>query len=192
MCRTVHTLLVTAALLLSCTALQARERLRLGMLHSPKGVGVTALFCAPESGEMDIITLRTDFYGLLSGRTRDVGACLAYTHDYILWTHTGPDHRLRLHAGAGGQLGYVHDFEPGLFSANDRQLLRNPGGMASVTGNLGLCVDLGRRFTLDVGFSVAPGVHLRTDRRTGTLLVSFYRNGVFNAYLPQVNLMYRF
>jgi hypothetical protein len=53
-------------------------------------------------------------------------------------------------------------------------------------------VDLGRRFTLDVGFSVAPGVHLRTDRRTGTLLVSFYRNGVFNAYLPQVNLMYRF
>ena len=55
MCRTVHTLLVTAALLLSCTALQGRERLRLGMLHSPKGVGVTALFCAPESGEMDKI-----------------------------------------------------------------------------------------------------------------------------------------
>ena len=79
-----------------------------------------------------------------------------------------------------------------MFSANDRQLLRNPGGMASVTGNLGLCVDLGRRITLDLSVSVAPGVHLRTDRRTGTLLVSFYRNGVYNAYLPQVNLMSRF
>ncbi len=185
-------MLLGAALLLLCTALRGQDRVLLGTFHSPKGVGASAIFWSPNGAEMDILTLRTDFYGVLAGRTRDVGALLAYSHDYVLWDHAGPDYRLRLHVGAGGQLGYVHDFERGFFSATERRLLHGAGAMASVSGNAGVCVDFSRRLTLDVSFSVAPGVHLRVDRPTGAVLVSFYQCGVYHAYIPQVNLMYRF
>ena len=192
MYRTFHKLLLAAALMLPCAVSHGQGRVLAGTLHSPKGVGATVLLQSRSGREMDIFTLRTDFYGLLAGRTRDVGGCIVYTHDYVLWDLEGEDYRLRLHAGAGAQLGYVHDFEKGFFSATERRLVRNAGGMASATGNVGLCVDLGRRLTMDVSFSVAPGVHLRADRNTGALLVSFYRNGVIQSYIPQLNLMYRF
>lgn len=192
MYRTFHKLLLALALMLPCAASHAQGRLLAGTLHSPKGVGATVLLHARNGREMDIFTVRTDFYGLLAGRTRDVGACFTYSHDYLLWDLEGDDFLLRLHAGAGGQLGYVHDFEKGFFSATERSLLRNPGAMASVTGNVGLCIDFSARLSLDVSFTVAPGVHVRAERHTGALLVSFYRNGVIQSYIPQVNLMYRF
>ena len=192
MYRTFHKLLLAAALSLLCTALSGQDRFRLGTLQSPKGVGASAIFFSRGGSEMDYLTLRTDFYGVLAGRTRDVGICLGYSHDYVLWDLEGEDYRLRLHLGAGGLLGYVQAYEKGFFSSTDRALRRNRGGMASVTGNAGICVDFTRRLTLDISFTVAPGVHLRTDRSTGALLVSFYRNGVYQAYIPQVNLMYRF
>ncbi|MBQ6244972.1 MAG: hypothetical protein IJK55_09710 [Bacteroidales bacterium] len=192
MYRTFHKLLLALALMLPCAASHGQGRVLAGTLHSPKGVGATVLLHARNGREMDIFTLRTDFYGLLDGRTRDVGGCFTYSHDYLLWDQDREDYRLRLHAGAGGMLGYVHDFEKGFFSATDRRLLRNPGAMASVTGNVGLCIDFDNRLSLDVSFTVAPGVHLRTDHKTGALLVSFYNNGVIQSYVPQVNLMYRF
>lgn len=192
MFRAVSRSLLTAALLLCCTALSGQDRFLLGTFHSPKGVGATAMFASPDARELDILTVRTDFYGFLSGRTRDVGASLSYTHDYRLFAWEESDCRLQVHAGAGGMLGYGHDFESGYFSATDRQLERSAGGIGALAGNIALRADFRRRISIDIGFSVYPGVHLRTDRRTGMLLVSFYRGGVINAYLPQLNLMYRF
>jgi len=187
-----HKLLLGALMLLLCAAANGQDRLLLGSFQSPKGFGASIFFVSRDGTETDILTLRTDFYGLLAGRTRDVGGCLAYTHDYLLFATDGPDFRIQLHAGAGGALAYVHDFENGFFSATERLLERNPGIAAGLAGNLGLRVDFRRHLTLDVSFSAIPGVHLRTDHHTGTLLVSLYRNGLYHAYYPQLNLMYRF
>ena len=191
MYKALHTTFLAVALLLFCPALSAQDRL-LGVYQSPKGVGISAVIESGGGQEMDILTLRSDFYGVLSGRTPEVGACVSYTHDYVLYRHEGEDHVFRLHIGAGGLFGFTHDFEKGFFSAYERQLVRKPGWTVALAGNFGFRIDFRRRLSLDFGFSILPGVHLRTDDKTGALLVSFYRAGVYNSYFPQINLMYRF
>lgn len=176
--------------MLSCTAVQGRDWLA-GIFQSTKGVGIVLALDGAER-EMDILTLRTDFYGVLSGRTEQPGVCLQYTHDYVFPLRETPDCRLSLHAGAGGTAGFVHDFENGFFSAYGRQLERQPGWMAALAGGAGLRADFRRRLTLDLSFSVAPGIHLRTDPATGALIVSLYKNGLYHCYMPQVKLLYRF
>jgi hypothetical protein len=188
--RTVHKLLLPAVLLLFSGQVLSGQNFLPGVFQSPKGAGVTAVF--DHGGEMDIFTLRTDFYGLLSGRTRDVGAVLSYSHDYVFYRTDGEDYALSLHAGAGGMLGWVHDFEPGFFSEFDRRLDHNPGVAAGATGNFGLRLDFARCLTLDVSLSVHPGIHVRMNRSTGALLADFYKGGVYHAYYPQINLLYRF
>ena len=185
-------LLAAASLLLCCASLRGQERPLLGLYQSPHGVGLTAFFPNPDASEMDILTLRTDFYGLLAGRTNEVGGFLSYSHDYALLRAESTYYRLQLHLGAGGLAGYGHDFEKGFFSATERDLIHNRGWIVAPQGNIGLRVDFRRHLSLDISFAVAPGVHLRTDRATGTLLVSFYKNGTYHAFYPQLNLMYRF
>ena len=164
-----------------------------GLYQSTRGIGLSAMFFSPDGGEADILTLRTDFYGILSARTRQPGICLSYTHDYVFLEREGEDFRMLLHAGAGGMIGYVHDYERGFYSAYDRELQHSPGGIAALTGNLGLRVDfLWSPLTLDFSITAAPGLHLRTNRDTGAMILSFYRNGILQAYQPQLNLIYRF
>ena len=184
-------LLAALLLPLFCPSLRGQEVMA-GLYQSMKGIGATAMFYS-DGDEADILTLRSDFYGVLSGRTRRSGVCLSYTHDYVFFERDGEDFLLQLHAGAGGMVGYVHDFERGLYSAFDRELQHRPGAVAALTGNLGLRLDFfWRPVTLDFSITAAPGLHLRTDQDTGAMILSFYRNGILQAYQPQINLMYYF
>lgn len=183
-------MLACLLLTLSCTALRGQTRL-LGLFQSPKGAGLS-LMLDRDGQELDCFTLRTDFYGVLTGRTEQVGFCLTYTHDYSIFVRERERCLLTLHAGAGGTGGYVHDYEKGFLSAYDRRLERAPGWMAALTGHIGLRADFRCRISVGLGFSVHPGIHLRTDPGTGALIVSLYRNGIQRAYLPQINLLYRF
>lgn len=189
--RALHILLLATLLLSLGTAARAQQR-RVGLYQSPKGVGATVVLDAPTDGGVNIFTLRTDFYGLLSARTRQVGAFLTYTHDYCLFWTEGEGYLLLLHAGAGASLGYAHDYEKGFFSSYDREFEHTPGLVAALSGSVGLCVDFDRHLSLDVSFSLDPGIHLRTNKSTGAVLLSFYRNGIYRGYYPQINLLYRF
>ena len=182
-----------AALLLPLFWPQLRgQEFMAGTYQSIKGIGATAMFWSDDA-EADILTLRTDFYGVLSGRTRQPGVCLSYTHDYVFFEREGEDFLLLLHAGAGGMLGYVHDYERGFYSAFDRELQHGRGGVLALTGNFGLRLDFfWRPVTIDFSITAAPGLHLRSDPDTGAMILSFYRNGIFQAYQPQINLMYYF
>ena len=70
MLRTLHIRLAAVLLFLLLGPAARGQEALLGVFNSPKGFGVTALF-GPEMGEeSNILTLRTDFYGLLGGRTQ--------------------------------------------------------------------------------------------------------------------------
>lgn len=186
-----HILLPAVLMLIFGQAAYAR-RDKAGLYQSPKGIGATVMFDSPRDGAMNIFTLRTDFYGFLSGRTERIGAFLSYTHDYCFFRTEGDDFSLFLHAGAGASLGFAHDYEKGIFSSFERALTHAPGFVAALAGNVGLCVDFERRLRVDISFSLDPGIHLRTDPSTGALLLSFYHNGIYRGYYPQINLMYCF
>jgi hypothetical protein len=189
--RTAHILLAAAVLLLLGREARAQTAL-LGVFQSPKGIGLTAMLDAAKGKETNILTLRTDFYGFLSGRTRDIGACLVYTHDYYFYRRESEGVRLALHAGAGGMVGYAHDHEKGFFSSFDRQLDRGPGFVVALTGQAGVRLDFRRHITVDLSFSACPGIHLRSDSNTGAMLLSFFKSGIYCVYYPQINIMYRF
>lgn len=192
MSRVRHFLLAALLLPLFCPLLRGQEFMA-GFYQSVKGVGLTSMLYHHNGDEAEILTLRTDFYGVLSDRTREPGICLSYTHDFVFLEREGEDFILKLHAGAGGMIGYVHDFERGFYSAFDRELQHRRGGVAALTGNLGLRLDFfWHPITLDFSITAAPGLHLRTDQETGAMILSFYRNGILQAYQPQINLMYYF
>jgi hypothetical protein len=186
-----HILCLLALLLPFGPAVRAQGQ-RFGLYQSPKGFGITATFDTPAGEEMNTITLRTDFYGLLSARTQHVGAFLTYTHDYRVFQLEGEDYALVVHAGAGVSLGYAHDYEKGFYSSYDRELDRNPGGVAALAGQIGLRIDFRRHLTLDFGFCLEPGIHLRTNPDTGAVILSFYKNGIYRGYYPHLDLLYRF
>ncbi len=191
MLRKRHIRLAAALVFLLLGPMAKGQEAMLGLFQSPKGVGVTALFGRGWGEEMDILTLRTDFYGLLAGRTEQIGISISYTHDYALYQLWQEQFDLTLHAGAGGLVGYVHDWEKGLFSQYDRTLTHNFGLAVALAGNIGLRVDFDR-LTLDLSFTAAPGIHLRTDEDSGDVLLSYYRCGSVHAFLPQLNIMFRF
>ncbi len=191
MLKPAHILLLLALLLPFGPAVRAQGQ-RVGLYQSPKGFGVTATFDSASGEEMNTVTLRTDFYGFLSGRTRQVGALLTYTHDYRIFRMEGEDYAMILHAGAGVSLGYAHDYENGFYSSYDRELTHQKGGVAALAGLIGLRVDFRRHLTLDFGFTLEPGFHVRTDPDNGAVILSFYKNGIYRGYYPHLNLLYRF
>jgi hypothetical protein len=186
-----HIRLAAVLLLMLSGPLAKGQEALLGLFNSPKGIGVTAMVGSDWGNETNIITLRTDFYGILGGRTQNMGVCVTYSHDYAIYQLWQDQFDLTLHAGAGGQIGYVHDWEKGLFVPLDRDLEHKMGLAVALVGNIGLRFDFDR-LTLDLSFGLAPGIHLRTDEETGAVLLAFYRAGIYNAYYPQLNIMYRF
>lgn len=189
--RLLHTLLLTTLLLSLNTAAQA-QRWRAGLFQSPKGVGITVMMDTWSGTETNVFTARTDFYGFLSGRTDRIGAFFTYTHDYLFFLADGPDYSIDLLLGAGGSFGFAYDYEKGFFSSFDRKLDHTPGGVLALAGDVGVRIDFRRRISLDMGFHLEPGIHMRTDPETGALLLSFYRNGIYRGYYPYLNLLYRF
>lgn len=174
--------------LLPCPLARGQEAL-LGLFQSPKGVGVTATFGSAGAGETDILTLRTDFTGLLTGRTEHMGVCISYTHDYPIYQLWGDQFDMTLHAGAGGLVGYVQDWEKGLFSQYDRAFKHKQGFALALAGDIGLRFDFDR-LSLDLSFTVAPGLHLRADDETNTVILSYYHAGSVYAYFPQLSIMF--
>ena len=184
-----HIRLAAVLLLMLSGPLAKGQEALLGLFNSPKGIGVTAMVGSDWGNETNIITLRTDFYGILGGRTQNMGVCVTYSHDYAIYQLWQDQFDLTLHAGAGGQIGYVHDWEKGLFVPLDRDLEHKMGLAVALVGNIGLRFDFDR-LTLDLSFTVAPGLHLRADDETNTVILSYYHAGSVYAYFPQLSIMF--
>lgn len=164
-----------------------------GAVSSLSFVGLQARAYDHETDESDIISLTADFYGLVTGRTDDVGVKFSYVHDYVLGELVADSFIMKFHAGAGFMTGYVHDNEAGgPFLNSDKALSREMGVIAALSCTVGLRFDFERPVAIDIGLSANPGIHLRTDRDNGSMYLSFYKNGVFNAIFPHISLMYRF
>lgn len=163
-----------------------------GLVSSPSGCGILAQSFNSRGNEIDILSITTDFYGLLSGRTDDLGIRFGYTHDYIITQYEGNGFSMKLHAGAGMLTGYVHDHENGLFIGAGRPLEKEMGIVAALSCSFGLRFDFFRRVALDLGFSANPGVHLRMDRENGSMYLAFYKNGIYQIMFPRISIMYRF
>lgn len=171
----------------------AAREVSAGLSSSPSGFGVMMQIMNHEGSEMDILNISTDMYGVVSGRTGDIGFRLGYTHDYIIRRFEHEDFDMNIHVGAGLQTGLVHDHESGFFFGNRNPLEKEMGIIAALSCSAGLRFDFyARRVAIDLGLSANPGVHLRMDKDNGSFYLSFYKNGIFQILYPKISILYRF
>lgn len=191
MFRRVRPSLLLSMFLLVCVSASAQTRI--GIYNSVKGLGVSAEFVSKENtAESDLISVYTDTYGVFSGRSKFWGVMASYRHEYSFFKTDYEFLSLELHSGAGFIAGYVRDYEEGTFSLNTPALTKNPGLCFGVSGNIGARIFFDRAISLDVSFSIDPGMHIRADNESGNLMVSLYNNGIYHFIYPELRLFYNF
>ena len=184
-------LMLTAALSATWSETAAQERY-LGVFNSLKGFGIGAAFKPQDGASMTFVNLYADLFGVLSGRTCDIGMAAGLTKDYIIaYVDYGYSY-LALHAGPGVFTGYLHDYERHFFSS-DGQTYKEMGFVAAISGNAGLSADFfSHRLSIDISICVNPGLHFRKDRDSGAILISLYKRGLYYCLTPQLCIYYRF
>lgn len=155
------------------------------------GLGLSYIIDREQSGELDVFSLGANTFGIHSGRTDDIGIYASYTRSYVFSLLEGEDFVARFYAGLGLSTGYVHDYEKGIMVVEDNALCNNMGVYASLACTAGMRVDFLRPLALELSFNVYPGIHLRSDERTGSTKLAFYQNGIYYAFLPTISLIYR-
>lgn len=179
--------------MLICAFSNIGAQTRLGIYNSIKGLGLSAEIVSKENPtEADIFTLYADTYGIYSGRSRFVGIIASYSHDYSFVHKDYEFFSIELHSGAGVMGGYARDHESGIFSRNRLPLKKAPGVCLTVTGNIGARFFFDRNISLDLSFTIEPGMHIRTDEVDGHLMISTYNNGLFHFMYPQMRFYYNF
>ena len=152
---------------------------------------MSAVFTGREEGAVNVITLYADTYGMASNRTREAGVVASYTRNYIFKTIDAEYAIFDFYAGAGAASGYVHDFERGFFNKTNIELTRERSVMAALSGNIGAHAEFGRRLSLELSFRADVGIAMRRNRSNGAMLLSFYKNGIFQTLYPQLTLLFR-
>lgn len=181
------------ALLLLFPGTCLHGQVRVGMYNSIKGLGLSAEVVSKNNpAESDIFTIYADSYGVFAGRSSFVGVVASYSHDYSFVHRDYEFFSLELHSGAGFMAGYARDYETGLFSRHRQELRKRPGLCVGILGNIGARFFFDRPISLDISFSIEPGMHIRTDEDNGNLMISTYNNGIFRFIYPQMRFYYNF
>lgn len=185
------TVVFLIAILCFCFNAGAQEY-SFGLYSSMKGIGVVFEHSRPGNC-FNCYSAVMDIYGMPTGRSNMPGGHFSFSRNVIYSEFEGDEVWYRLYWGTGCSLGYVHDYEKGLFASPGGTVLRrNYGFIAALSGNYGckflfrkdLCIDL--RFTGEFGF------HMRKDEIHGNMDLACYLNGLFRALYPQVIISYLF
>ena len=185
MLRTCHTLLAAFSALLFFAAVASAQEVSAGVYNSVRGIGASVSI---PSGEFDAssLTLFADIYGIPSGRTKIPGVKFNYTRQFVFRTIEYENTLFSFYAGPGVSAGYVFDHENGAFSDYDKPLLMNQGFMAALSGSAGCLFTFSRRVVLDLFWTVEGGIHIRRDETLGNIDLRLYRNGLTQAWMPQL------
>ena len=163
-----------------CLCLPAKAgKLTAGTVHSPKGFGVCFDYvCSPKL--YNAYSLVADLYGVLDGTEQMPGIKAGFSHCTRLAGWTKEKGEINLFAGPGAGFGYVRDYDSG--------------------GRFGICTTLAgtfcARYAFERGITVDMGVILElgifSSRKDGHVQTTFYKNGVFRSYIPQIKIIYCF
>ena len=151
---------------------------RAGGAFSFKGSGVSVLLDGPANTSR--YRFFVDFTDMLLGNTRQCGYQADYALLYSLTRWDLADElSIRPYVGPGLQVGYVRDWR------------KSRGVTLGVTAAAGFRLDFRRNVCIDLGLTFEAGFHLEAHSRYDTRL-TFYRNGLFRAPIPELGLLYRF
>lgn len=180
-------LLIITLLCVSIGTASAQSRVeRAGVVNSLKEFGISlGVRQGHDSSLYNTFSLKADMEGIFLGKEMIPGVKFSYTHQNFMkkGSFRGGEALYALFFGGGFCGGYVKD------SGGD---WLGYGPMAGLTADIGALFIFPIRIDIMLSLSGEFGLHLRKDRRYGSTELSWYRNGVVKAWLPNVTIFYRF
>ncbi len=151
----------------------------MGILSSPRHAGLTARFSF-RSGTPSILRAYTDLYGVLDGKYSQPGYKVDYYIMFPFFSSSFKDGTvLEIAAGPGAMAGY----------ARDRSACS--GSVFGLSALLSAEFRFNVPIVISLGFSASLGGHVIFDDRFGGTM-KFYRNGMYDAWIPELSIRYRF
>lgn len=162
---------------LSSFAENTGSNLSFGSCFSPKGCGVMLNFSQQDSNFENIFLIRSDFYGVLTGKYRP-GLMSEYFVDYYVNEWQGRDN-----------LRFSIYFGPGLCAGILRDSNKRRGLTFGLAGHFGISMKFKTNVRIKVGFTSELAFHLRIRNQYDTK-VSLYRNGIRLSPIPLLSIIY--
>ncbi len=162
------------------------ELTRLGVISSYKDFGLSLGIQGGTRNIRNTFEIKADMEGMFSDKEESVpGIKLTYLHQNALARREVGEEKipLALYAGGGLSTGYVRD----------RGIEHK-----SLCPIAGLAAEIGLLFSYPSGFDIALNLSaefclmLVKSNDYGPDGLSFYRNGIYNAYIPELSIYYRF
>lgn len=180
-------LLIITLLCISTGAVSAQGRVeRVGVVNSLKEFGFSiGVRQGHDSSLYNTFSLKADMEGIFLGMEMIPGVKFSYTHQNFMkkGSFRGGEALYALFFGGGFCGGYVKD-------SGGEWLGHGP--MAGLAADAGALFLFPCRIDIMLSLSGEFGLYLRKDQRYGSTELSWYRNGVVKAWIPNVTIFYRF
>ena len=180
-----HYIVCLLVLLSICAGARAQQA-SVGLFSSPKGYGANAQF--PSSLRKDAfhdLTLYADTYGIFMGKCFVPGMHFNYSFDTVFHRFAWRDMECRMYTGPGISLGWVREFEKGLFDPDTRYFM-SPGGLAALNAAFGLQFQCHERVRLDLRWEAQVGIFYRDDYSAHATSLSLFKKGIYQLFYPEL------
>lgn len=168
-------------------AASAQRRVeRAGVVSSFKEFGISlGIRHGHGSSLYNTFSLNADMEGIFFGKEVVPGVKFSYTHQNFIrkGSFRGGDALYAIFFGGGFCGGYVKDSGGEWFGH---------GPMAGLAADAGALFLFPCKIDIMLSLSGEFGLHLRKDLRYGSTDLSWYRNGVVKAWVPNITIFYRF
>ena len=184
----IHLAYILAALLLTESELAAEENSRkspdvagfsVGLISSPKGFGPSVEFNAGKFLVCNAYIV-VDTYDMIFKEASKPGVRTSFCFNANLQQWEMPFCDIELFAGPGIYAGYGFDSN------------RSKGFYCALSADGGVRFKLMPDITVILSIEIGCGLHLSKDNSQQFNKLHMYKYGIYNSWIPQVSILYRF
>lgn len=185
--RAPHILAVLAALTLCLNA--SAQRVAFGLYNSIKGFGLCLDVASADDTYVDALVIFADIYGFPTGRAESPGFKFNYSREFFIDRIETPEAAFTFYLGPGFTTGFAKDYEKSYFQDFAKPLEKNHGAIAALSGTGGCRISFQRKVELDLSMTLEAGLFFRRDEKGSQVHVGLYKNGIFEAFYPQLSIV---
>lgn len=174
-------LLALVGIHISMVACAQGTRSEIGAVYSFKEVGLSYVCGNADGNPWQMFRLVADLSDIVKGETDVPGVRLVYNIGYPVKTWRSINNTvLDLIAGPGAVIGLVNDHGAEHFSA-----------IAGISGMIGMYFHFTSLFVIGIGFNAELGICM-SGKNTQNTDISYWKNGIRQAIMPEISIGYRF
>lgn len=154
------------------------QTVEMGVLSSPKAAGACVSW-ETRAGTVSSARAYFDLTGCLNGKYDSPGFMSDYHLIFSMLERSFEEFSISVGGGPGAAAGFARNSDG------------KRGIVSGVSGTVQIAFIFHVPLVLSAGFSAMFGCHVTMDRAAGSVL-TLYEPGIFNVYIPEITIKYRF